>query len=766
MLLKSGRRLSGWFLCWLALWAGVACAATLPAVDINAPFVQEVPRIFSQADGLPSNNIWQIVSLSEGRAFAADAAGRLAEFQNGKWSSLAGQPGFPVHRLCVAGNRLWLIGDGKAATWCDGKWTFLPVATVGEVCAVTGWGDGVLVASEARLWQLTEKKCRELSWKRGPINALAAVDSTRIAIGTDDGLYFATGAGTGSKLDVQTIHPADARYSWALRKVNVLVREGSRLWFGAENGAGVWDGKEWRLFTGREGLPWNGFTCGASDGATTWFGTDRGAIRAATSGPWAYRASKRWLPADAVSAVAVDATGVWLAGSEGVARIERRQMTLAEKAAHFERLIDERHTRMGYVVRCRMETAGDFSTAWINHTDNDGLYTAMYGAGQCFRYGATRDPAAKRRAVRTFEALKLLFDATGIPGFPARSVVPTTWKPDPNAGFGAAVNKAEKARDPLWKEILPRWPKSADGKYWWKCDTSSDEICGHYFFYAAYYDLVAETPQEKEAVTAVVRELTDHIVRNGFRLIDHDGKPTRWANWSPEYCHSIDGWSDRGIQAVELLSFLNIAHHVTGDAKYRDVSRQLRERYAYHINAMDGRAVFPPENVVPWDNNLAFLSYWGLLKYETDPELLHAYRMSLDRNWAFVSKQNDPFFNFVFTAVLPNRDQAIGEDIVVDFPKALARGVQTLRGMPLLLVGWPTQNSQRLDVILDPTPRQKPGYGWSAVTGEALPIEERSQIRINSDAQSLDGGFGGNVEYEGTYFLLPYYLGLYAGFLK
>ena len=478
------------------------------------------------------------------------------------------------------------------------------------------------------------------------------------------------------------------------------------------------------------------------------------------SGHWAYRVSRRWLPSDAVAAIASDRSGVWIAGANGIARIERQELAMAEKATHFERFVDERHTRMGYVVRCQMKTPGDFATAWISHTDNDGLYTAMCGAAECFRYGATQDPDGKRRAVRTFHALKLLFDVTSIPGFPARSIIPTSWKPDPNEAFGAAANIAEKARDPLWKEILPRWPKSADGKYWWKCDTSSDEIAGHYFFYAAYHDLVAETTEEKAAVVALLRALTDHIIEHGFRLVDHDGKPTRWANWSPEYCNSVDGWADRGLQAVELLSFLNVAYHVTSDAKYRDTAAMLRDRYAYHINAMDGRAVLPPENVVPWDNNLAFLSYWGLLKYESDPELLTAYRMSLHRNWLFASKQNDPFFNFMFTALRPEREKPVADSDGVNYAKGLARGVQTLRGMPLLLIGWEVKNSPRLDVVQDPTPGQRLAYGWSAVTGEALPIEEPSQVRINSDSLSLDGGFGGGTEYEGTYYLLPFYFGL------
>ena len=36
----------------------------------------------------------------------------------------------------------------------------------------------------------------------------------------------------------------------------------------------------------------------------------------------------------------------------------------------------------------------------------------MYGAGECFAYGATKDAYFKTRAVKAFEALKFLMDVT------------------------------------------------------------------------------------------------------------------------------------------------------------------------------------------------------------------------------------------------------------------------------------------------------------------------------------------------------------------
>jgi hypothetical protein len=46
--------------------------------------------------------------------------------------------------------------------------------------------------------------------------------------------------------------------------------------------------------------------------------------------------------------------------------------------------------------------------------------------------------------------------------------------PDPNVGR-LDSDRQEQKRDKLWKVYEPRWPKSADGKWFWKSDTSSDE---------------------------------------------------------------------------------------------------------------------------------------------------------------------------------------------------------------------------------------------------------------------------------------------------
>ncbi|HOJ33406.1 MAG TPA: two-component regulator propeller domain-containing protein [Candidatus Hydrogenedentes bacterium] len=749
----------------------IVCYATLigSAMDVESlrdePFAQEIQTTFDVSHGLDSEEVMAVAVSADGNVYAA-TANALFVLDRKHWKPVKA-PGFPIRFLLAEPDILWAVGSNKAARLEKGKWQTYAIPDDLVVNAVSSANGNVYLGTDKGIYAIAEQGAVQIiEWKR-PIRALALFGDS-LFFGTDSGLFRSEG--TPSKNTFQSpseVFPEDATYGWSVRKVGALTVVNGRLWFGAENGAGMWDGHTWRLFTGKEGLPYNHFTCAApgEDGAV-WFGTENGAMRYDGT-RWAYRAFRRWLPDNRVNAIAVDSQGTaWIATPKGISRIERRPMTLAEKAAHFEQIIDERHTRLGFVVRCEFEKEGDVSKSRIHPTDNDGLYTAMYGASQAFRYAATKDPVAKERAKRCFQAVKWLVDITGIPGFPARAILPVKGNQDPNIGFGEKENLAMQKTDPLWKNIVPRWPKSADGKYWWKCDTSSDEMCGHYFFYGVYYDLVAETPAEKQEVIDLVRAVTNHIVDHNFNLVDHDGKPTRWGRWSPEYLHSLDGWADRGLQAVEILSFLNVAYHITGDNKFADAAKYLRDTHAYHADAILGRCVFPPDFVVPWDNNLAFLSWYGLLKYEKDAALLDYYRTGLYRNWLFVSGQRDPFFNFVFAGVYPDRERPVWEDVKPDFPPIIADAVSTLRGTPWMLLGWEMKNSHRLDVVLDRTPGQRNVYGGS-VLGGALPIEERCHIRINSDHFDLDHSQGGgSCEYEGTFFLLPYYLGRYHGFIR
>ena len=173
----------------------------------------------------------------------------------------------------------------------------------------------------------------------------------------------------------------------------------------------------------------------------------------------------------------------------------------------------------------------------------------MYGAGECFAYAATKDPLAKQRAKQAFEALRFLRVVTqggphpAPPGFVARAILPTSG-PDPNRQYTPRAGCTDPARRAisLWKVITPRWPVSADGKWYWKTDESSDELDGHFFFYGLYYDLVADTEEERSRVREHVAAVAGHLIDHNFQMVDHDGKPTRWAIFNPENLNHNFAW--------------------------------------------------------------------------------------------------------------------------------------------------------------------------------------------------------------------------------
>ena len=692
--------------------------------ELTRPFPQEVATIFQTANGLPDTLVTRIF-LNENKAPVAITERGAVCFQEGQW--------MPVNEVAIPRKRPLLTKNP-------------PVASE-EILSV-------------------------------------AISENESAVGTTQGLFLKNAQEKNWRREL----PADKNDCWALRNVKIVVYDSKgRLWFAAPQGVGFREAGAWHLFTGREGLPWNRFTCAtAGENGVIWLGTNRGAIRC-DGEKFQYRFSRRWLPHDFVNDIAVEPDGTaWIATNCGVSRIERWQMTLEEKAAYFTNQVETRHNRMGFIADCELKERF-IANSWIPKiSDNDGMYTAQYGAAQAFRFAVTGDVEAREIAVRSFNACKWLVDITHEPGFPARVIIPVDWPEPVNEQYGPEYNARKRAEDPFWKLITPRFPLSKDGKYRWKCDTSSDELAGHYFFYGIYYDLVAQTEAEKQPVREVVSAITDHLLRNGLCLRDHDGKSTRWGNFSPEYFRSVWGWEQRGLNSMMMLSFLNVALHVTGDEKYRQAAQELCDKYQYHINTLEPKMYFPPENVVPWDNNLSLMSLYGLILYETDPEKLLIYRQGLENAWLHISKQKNAFWNLLYGVLTQHFRKIVATGIYQTgkvFPEAgpyaefmaqrltasdpqMRDNLEFLRGVPLDLIGYEMDNTFRLDVIFDPTPGQAPTVGWH-FDGRAVPIQERGHVRQDRDGFALYASEdGGRAEHEGTFFLLPYYLGRYYGFIK
>jgi hypothetical protein len=744
---------------------------TQGAVKVGV-FPAEVKRSFTTAHGLPDNQI-RCVAFAGTQVFAGTPKG-LAVFSGDAWKVDARYAGRPVEACVGAGPTLYFTYDGSLHRLLTRDSERVAALPAGDVRSIAIAGSTVYLATNHGLFRSSGTSFTAVRTAARDIRQVAARQDGEIAVAAAEGLFVGRG-------DIDRVFPSDASRSWAPLDVRGVAYDSGRLWFAGPQGAGRRDAAGWHLFTGSEGLPEDDFTTvAAGEPGIVWFGTRRGAIRF-DGRIWEYRQGLRWLPDDDVRAITVSARGdAWFGTANGIGSIERRPITLALKAKYFEDEIDRYHrrTEYGYVMAVMLPNAGDKREWRQRDSDNDGLWTSMYGAGECFAYGATRDPLAKQRAKKAFEALRFLSAVTqggehpAPRGFPARAILPVSG-PDPNLRDSRERDARRQAsEDRLWKILSPRWPKSADGKWYWKSDTSSDELDGHYFFYALYYDLVAETDPEKEELRAVVRDMTDHLIDHGFMLVDYDGRPTRWGHFDPATLNSSRfDWGDRGLNSLSILSYLAVAEHVTGDPKYRAASQELVRNGHYDINAMVPKITTGPGSGNQSDDEMAMMNYYTLLRYERDPELRQRYTYSLANYWGIERLELNPFFNFVAAASLTGGTYTDAYRTYDLTPTGnwLEESIDTLRRLPLDRIDWAHRNSRRRDVVyLRSYSRDDESMGNAGLltNGRVLPVDERYFEFWNHNPYRLDTGGSGHNLGDGTVFLLPYYMGLYHGYFE
>jgi hypothetical protein len=134
----------------------------------------------------------------------------------------------------------------------------------------------------------------------------------------------------------------------------------------------------------------------------------------------------------------------------------------------------------------------------------------------------------------------------------------------------------------------------------------------------------------------------------------------------------------------------------------------------------------------------------------------------------------NPFFHFAYAAHARGREvnDPWGSHSIDPGTDWLEDSLLTLKGFPLDRLNWSSQNSHRLDLVplpesntIDLLDRDQRARGY-LVDGKVLPIENRHFNHWNTDPWTLDYGGNGTVLASGTVYLLPYYMGLYHGFLK
>ncbi|GMW00218.1 MAG: hypothetical protein AMXMBFR84_13560 [Candidatus Hydrogenedentota bacterium] len=549
--------------------------------------------------------------------------------------------------------------------------------------------------------------------------------------GTADGLYIHNGQTWSRHATYGTNGPRSNVIS------GLAVDSKDILWVTTPGGLSKRDpGGVWTSVLGRDGLPWEELTCialGADD--AIWLGSTRGLILHTPydkGRQWYYRAGERYLPGDLVSAVAVSADGksVFAKTDKGIGRIDFVLRTMYDKAEAIQQRFEERHRRLGMPSPAQYKDAT--LQEWTHGPQpSDGLWTGYHVAAMSMAYSVTKEERYREAAKKGMDALYLLQNVTGIKGLVARSVI------EIGEPYTAEAEKQEN------------WHKTADGKYMWRDDVSSDQIDGHYLGFYTYYEHIAKhDPEEKSKLAAQIRQVTDYIVDNGYTIPDWDGERTQWGWYDP---HRLNNepmhYLESGLYALMILSHLKVAYYVTGDDKYLNEFKSLILEHGYLSNLLLEKKLFPDE-LNHSDDQLSAVAYYPILQLEEDPIIVETLHRACRRHARIELPERNSFFAFTYATLNPQDADVEG-------------GVRTLREMPLDRRNWGMVNSHRADVMIAP----RDNRGGNDILIEVLPADERNFERWNQDPYESDSNGDGLNEGSGEHYLLPYWMGRFHGLI-
>lgn len=718
-------------------------------VYVDKPFVQEYHDgyIISKEDKA-ANDVRAITVDNQNNVWIAAKAGvyqKKVDTRN--WEMMIhGSDKGPAFDIKTDNN-----GKTWAATWNgvytnkSGEFKKLnglnqPIAKI--VCAK----EGVYALGPLGIWLYKANSWTKKNFTTARSMRAALSDgNSGLWIGTDVGLYHCNNKET-------IVYQANDDLISAYVKGLAYSKKGN-LWIAGLGGITIRD-KNSKI---GEKLPKDGITNAyanvvkrAPDGRM-WVGTDYGITRFIPGNKdYSVRLSKRWLMSDLVRDIAFDKKGAaWIATANGVSAIKRKKLTLSQKADFFYDKLIRRHVRSPWIVnRFKLVVPGDTTTIQEEDDDNDGEYTGVYLAMESFRYAVTNNPQAKERAEKAFDFLQYLREVTEIEGFFARTIIPVSWKKshDMDRKYTPQQIAEDLINNPRQKLLENNWHISKNGKWKWKGDTSSDELCGHLFGYYCYYTFVADK-NEKLRVANHFGIIMDHLIKNNFNLTGVDGKHTKWGVWSPKIINNDPEWApEKALNSLELLSFLKFTYHITKNEKYQKEYLKLINDHGYLENIKKIHNTNPAWETY-FDIYMALYVYPPLLKYEKDPLILKAYKDNIDEWFNKYKATKSPLVNFVYNYLRGGNAE-------------LNNSVFFLKDAPLDLVDWRIDNGKREDLQTV----RKPILEVLQVNKLRPPSEYRT-IRWDRNPYYAVSG-NPSQERDPTYWLLPYWMGRYLKLIK
>ncbi|HBL41570.1 MAG TPA: hypothetical protein DDY98_08475 [Ruminococcaceae bacterium] len=678
-------------------------------------FQQLTRTVYSTSNGLPSNVATSLCFDKNGKLYVGTDKG-LSVLENGKFTAVnLGIKNPKISMLAVSDKGLY-IGVEKTLLEYNGKKVVSERSFTSNLVDIKKDGDNTTwVLTESVLYRLPEGAA-DFDMKIG-----VAGKGTCIAVSKNNTVYVGSDTCGLNAL-------AGKRWHWSelTSEMSGLISDCvtcvdidsvGNVWVGTDKGVCVYDNKGlWLNHDTVKALP-NAHITGmaVAENGDRYFSTTTGLIHL-HNGQLSYYGYKRWLPNMHATAVVLGKNGQFcVATIDGISVFESKLMSLEEKAIELRRLTETYNIRKdGWALTRYLDHEGVVSLdeGFIDNTDNDGHWTGVYLGAMCYEYACTKNEELRAQAKRSLLAMIRLVEVTGIEGFPARAI---RYPDERTYGTG---NREE------W-----HYTTDKDGtKIEWLGETSSDEIVGHFYAYANYYDLVADE-EEKKLIRDVVTKIMTHILDHKFRLIDTDGIPTTWANWDPDILNNDHKWIfEKGTNSLQILAFLKMASHITGDEKYEKLFRTLASDKHFAMNLM--RYKIPDGHLCHIDDNHDFLMITMLMRYTDDPILRSVFAIGLSDHWNDERIERNAFFNFVY-------GQATGERFDID------NCIDELVDYPLDPVMWTLYNSHRSDLEWDLFPTE-----LGMIPQLTTPLEPHSRRLLSFDSNRFicDSGIKGKAE--------------------
>ncbi len=364
-----------------------------------------------------------------------------------------------------------------------------------------------------------------------------------------------------------------------------------------------------------------------------------------------------------------------------------------------------RHMPFGTVVDpVYASPVSDVITSYSRGGDS-ALWTAFYLAAEAFRWHATRDPEALKRAGMAMAGLEELVNVTGTDTL-ARVAVPA-----------AAESAAGMLRE---EEHNGVYPGRLDGAAWkWVGGTSRDQYLGVFFGLEAASEMLDDAALRERARRLCAR-LMRRLLRDGWKIRMPDGGSRTTFEFQPD----------------EQLALLAVARRLKPD-EFSGAYAQSAWMAPLVTAGVVTKALDRHHNYYKFQ--LAAIDLYDLIRLEDSPARRACYRAAFRAvAWA-VPAEGNPFFAMLERAVdgpTAERDARAQRDLDawLDRPR---------RDFPVDLRGsWAVCGSAGEACAMVPI-------------GERVPTDFLWQ---RSPYQSWGGGEG-TIEGAGIDYLLPYWMG-------